>query len=60
MIPTGPTVGLPAAMELVCERRPAMDVACDTACDVTVDSKMSGTAAMDVGFVVPVDSVTTG
>lgn len=37
-----------------------MDVACDSACEVAVDSEMSGTAATDVGFVTPADSVTTG
>lgn len=37
-----------------------MDVACDNVCEVTVDSRMSGTAATDVGFVTPADSVTTG
>ena len=60
MIPTGPNVGLAPAMELVCERRSAIEVACDTACDVALDSRMSGTAAKDVGFVTVTDSVTTG
>jgi len=60
MIPTGPNVGLAPATELVCERRSAMDVACDTTSDVALDSRMSGTAAKDVGFVAAVDSVTTG
>lgn len=37
-----------------------MDVACDTACDVALDSRMSGTAAKDVGVVAAVESVTIG
>ena len=60
MTPTGPLVGLPTVAELDCERSAAIDVASGVVCEDDTVCSTSGTAATDVGFEVPADSVTTG
>ena len=56
----GPRVGLPSAADLVCEKSSAIEVANDGVCEDETVCMMSGSAATDVGFATPADSVTTG